>query len=171
MVVLVGTLLGPVCADTDRVRAALPKKKPSPVWIVFFTSPECEKCQAVKQLMERLKRSYPVRVKTFSIDRATDRVTFRSLEAIHASRGFAVPLVLVGETILMGEDRISEQLEQVVRKLAQSGGAPLPYLGSGSAKKSAPESTVPCYECEQRGRPPEVTDELRRIRKFIDRFR
>jgi thiol-disulfide isomerase/thioredoxin len=156
---------------TAHARTKPSQGKRAPVWIVFFGSPECEKCASVKEVIKALKEAYPLRVKSFNIDRSTDRATFRDLEAIHAPGKFAVPLVLIDDTILMGDEHIAKDLAPLVRKLSRSGGAPLPYLGPQSKKKTSPEPPAPCYECEQRGRPPDVRDELKKIRTFIDRFR
>jgi len=168
-VLLAVALLGH--AEAARGRKSASDKQLSRVGIVFFASPKCEKCASVKPLIEALKRTYPVRVKSFSIDQATGRALYRNLEAIHAPGRFAIPLVLVGESILIGEDRIVDELEPAVRKLARSGGAPFPYLGRGSPSEPLAKTPTQCYDCDQRGRPPDVRDELKRIRSFIDRFR
>lgn len=171
VVILLEVLLSSAHGDKSGTRKIASEKKLSVVRMVFFASPECERCTAVKQFIAGLKDTYPLSVKHFNIDRASDRAVFRSLEAIHAPGKFAVPLVLVGETILAGEDRITSELEPLVRRLARSGGAALPYLGQGLQTKPVQEKPGRCYECDQRGRPPDVRDELKRIRTFIDRLR
>jgi thiol-disulfide isomerase/thioredoxin len=150
---------------------AKPVHKKSPVWIAFFGSPECEKCASAKEVIKAVKEAYPLRVKSFNIDRSGDRATYRSLEAIHAPGKFAVPLILIDDTIIMGDEQIERDLEPLVKKLSRKGGAPLPYLGPSPGKKASPQPPAPCYECEQRGRPPDVRDELKKIRTFIDQFR
>ncbi len=98
-----------------------------------------------------------------------------------------MPLIMVGDSILIGENEISGKLESTVKRLARKGGSSLPYLGPPGAKeKSQPDprraravvgSSSPtesprseCPTCERRGRPPSVSEELGRIRSFFQKF-
>ena len=80
-----------------------------------------------------------------------------------------MPLVMVGESILMGEEEITGKLEKTVRSLARSGGSPFPYLGSAQETQTAAKPDASCRNCEK-GRPPDVTDELSKLRKFIEKL-
>jgi thiol-disulfide isomerase/thioredoxin len=146
------------------------KGKASTVWLVYFFASDCEKCEHVKTLIEALKAKYPVRTKSFNIDQKPNYELMQRLQAIHAKDKFAVPLVMVGETILMGEKEISAKLEGAVRKSARSGGARVPYLGQAPDRASTTTSDSACRDCEKRGRPPEIADELKKIRGFLDRW-
>lgn len=143
------------------------KEKAAAIWLVYFFASDCEKCGHVKTLIEALKTKYPVRTKSFDIDQKSNYELMQRLQAIHSKRKFAVPLVMIGETILMGEAEISASLEGKVRKLAHSGGAPAPYLGKASGETSAATADTRCRECDQRGRPPDIGDELKRIRGIL----
>lgn len=146
------------------------KVKKHPVAIVFFAAQDCPRCEAVKDLVKVLKARYALKVKDFDIDKDADYALFKRVEAIHASDKFAVPLILIGESILMGEDEITGKLEKKVRKLARSGGSPFPYLGSAQERKTvAKPATSSCKSCEKGG-PPEVTDELSKLRKYIEKL-
>jgi len=139
------------------------------VGIVLFAAHDCPKCESAKDLMKVLKARYTLRVRDFDVDKEADYALFKRVEAIHATDKFAVPLIMVGETILIGEDEITGKLEKTVRDLTRSGGSPFPYLGSAQGKKAAVKpGSSPC-NCEQ-GRPPEVTDELSKLRKFIEKL-
>jgi hypothetical protein len=153
-------------------------KKPCPVWIVFFSSRDCPRCQSVKPLLKALKGTYPLRTKVFDVDREKDYALLRRLEAIHSKDKFLIPLVIVGETILMGEDKIASDLEKTVRRLSRHGGASLPYLGQNKkngedrtlkteARKKAVSSRCPCAE---EGRPPSLGDEWKKIRALLDKY-
>jgi hypothetical protein len=143
------------------------KEKAAAVWLVYFFSSDCEKCGHVKTLIEALKTKYPVRTKSFDVDQKGNYELMQRLQAIHSKRRLAVPLVMLGETILTGEAEISANLEGTVRKLAQSGGAPAPYLGKANVGTSAATADTRCRECDQRGRPPDIADELKRIRGIL----
>lgn len=139
------------------------------VGIVFFAAHDCPRCENVKDLMKVLKARYPLRVKDFDVDKEADYALFKRIEAIHAADKFAVPLVMVGESILMGEDEITGKLEKTVRTLARSGGSSFPYLGSARGTKTVAKPAASSCNCEQ-GRPPDVTDELSKLRKFIEKL-
>jgi len=145
--------------------------KAGKVWLVYFFASDCEKCGHVKTMIEALNVNYPVRVKAFDVDRKPNYELMQRLQAIHSKRRFAVPLVMLGETILIGEAEISAKLESAVRKLARSGGTPLPYLGRSPERTSPETSNAACRECDERGRPPDIADELKKIRGFFDRWR
>lgn len=146
------------------------KAKAGTVWLVYFLASDCERCEHVKTLIDALKAKYPVRIKAFDIDKKPNYELMKRLQAIHSQHKFAVPLVMVGETILMGEKEISAKLESTVRKLARSGGAGVPYLGHASDRTSTRTSDADCRKCNERGRPPEIKDELKRIRSLLGRW-
>jgi thiol-disulfide isomerase/thioredoxin len=145
------------------------KAKARTVWLVFFLASDCERCEHVKTFIDALKAKYPIRIKAFDVDRRPNYELMERLQAIHSKHEFAVPLVMVGETILMGEKEISAKLESTVRKLARSGGARVPYLGQASDRTSTRTSDSECRKCNER-RPPEIRDELKRIRSLLGRW-
>ncbi len=105
------------------------RTKKRPVWIVFFSSAECPRCSDVNALIHALQKKYPLKTKRFRIDKPEHYALFQALEAIHGEQPFGVPLVMVGESILLGESEIMSGLEETVKRLSKAGGAGLPYLG------------------------------------------
>ncbi len=150
------------------------KGKRRAVCIVFFFSKECEHCESAALLLKGLKKAYPIRLKKFDIGNSRNYELFKKLEAIHSRKGFAVPLIMVGDKILMGERDIKMELESTVRKLARSGGAPFPYLGpdarpqSRARKEARIQGDNDCH-CDQR-RPPTLGEEWKSIRALVDRY-
>lgn len=150
-------------------------EKRNPVWIAFFSSKNCPKCTVVKQIIREMRSGYPIKVREFDIGKRSHYDLMVKLEAIHSDKEFAVPLVLVGDTILMGEDEITSRLEPIVGRLADSGGSPLPYLGPGAGTRPAESRTrghradtaSSRCNCGKDGRPPSIGDEWDRIRKFV----
>jgi len=149
------------------------------VGVVFFSSRNCPLCTNVKELLKNMKATYPIRVRTFDIEREGDYLLFERMESIHGRGKFSVPLIMLGETILMGEDEIAGKLEKTVRRLAVSGGAPFPYLGPGkittrTASKPTQESPAPeekvCSTCAKKGRPPSLGEEWRKVKGLIDKY-
>ncbi len=169
---LVVTVSFSICSSIGVAEAGRSSgSRQSIVWAVFFSSSDCEMCRSVKSLTKKLKQRYPVRFKTFDIDRAADFALFERLEAIHATSGFSVPLIMVGDTIMIGERDISARLERTVRRLARRGGASLPYLGPKSKPKpvAAKPKRSRC-DCERTGRPPTIGEGLAKVKSFLDRL-
>jgi glutaredoxin len=142
------------------------------VWVVVFSSPECPHCEKAMGLIDRLKRKYPIRTKVFDIDNDHDYKIYKRLEAVQARDGFAVPLVMVGESMLIGDKEISRKLEKVVKKLARSGGSRLPNLGPAKSQDDSVDRAgdSDCDHCGRRGRPPTVGEEWRKVKGFVDKF-
>ncbi len=148
------------------------RKKSATVWVVFFFSQDCPRCESVRVLLKALKSSYPfVRLRVFDVARERDYELFRHLESIHSNEQFGVPLVMVGESILEGEDQIAAKLEKTVKRLSRAGGASLPYLGPHSTKKHVarglPREKGPCQD---KGGPPTLREELGKMRELFDKF-
>ena len=112
IVVLAVALL---CVGRAAAAPAKAKAVKKTVGIVFFAAHDCPRCESVKDLMKVLKVRYPLRVKDFDVDKEADYSLFKRIEAIHSADKFAVPLVMVGESILMGEEEITGKLEKTVR--------------------------------------------------------
>lgn len=157
------------CVGAAGAAPANAKSSKNAVSVVFFAAHDCPRCRNVKDLMKVLKARYALRVKDFDVDTDADYALFKRIEAIHAADKFAVPLVMVGESILMGEDEITGKLEKTIRALARSGGSPFPYLGPAQQKKTAAKAAASSCNCAQGG-PPEVTDELSKLRRFIEKL-
>jgi thiol-disulfide isomerase/thioredoxin len=170
-----------VAASLGRSAEARPRTKGGTVWVVFFSSRECPKCAHVNRLIHALARRYPLRIKKYDIDKPKNYDLFQKLEAIHSDDEFAVPLIILGETILMGEGAISTNLETTIRRLVAAGGAPVPYLGQGRKKgkkkrsSSRPRNPKPkvvesSSDCNCDARPPTVGEEWKKVRGFLSRF-
>ena len=163
--IILAMLVALCSGSTAAAAAGGAKKRQGAVWVVFFSEKGCGHCTKVDDQLRSLEKKYPVRVRRFSIDRPEDYALFTSLEAIHSDDKLAVPLVMLGESILVGEGRIGRNLEKTVRRLARSGGSGLPYLGTpleGGGRSTAGT----CSECERR--PPTLGEEWGKIKKLLD---
>jgi thiol-disulfide isomerase/thioredoxin len=132
------------------------------VWVLVFSSSKCPRCRGVDHTLDQVKKKYPVEVQRYDVSKPEDGPLFRRFEAIHSVKGFDIPLVVVGDSILMGEGTVKKRLEAVVRKAARSGGASPPYLGEDS---DGPAPGSRCPSCERR--PPTLQEELDKIRKLL----
>jgi hypothetical protein len=138
------------------------------VWLAYFSSHDCPKCEGVKDLIEIVKIKYPVRVKAFDVENDKDYALFRKLQSIHCPDGFSVPLIMVGDTILMGEDEITTKLDKTIGGLVKAGGARLPYLGPARSTVEPKNSTKCNCNRDKSVRPPTASEEWKSIRSFLN---
>jgi hypothetical protein len=183
---VVATVMGVALALLAAGLAALPcfakgpgekaSRKSGSVGVVFFSSATCPRCDHVKELLQSMRGHYPLRIKKFDIEKKPHDDLFSRLEVIHGAERFAVPLVIVGDNILIGEDRIGAELEPLVRSLAKAGGAPFPYLGPQRAPgrmriivdEPLPPAPAKSADCNcGKGKPPPVGEELRRVKGLL----
>lgn len=143
------------------------------IWIVYFNSKDCLQCDGVSDYLKSLKKLYSIRIKTFDVEDQENFALLKRLEAIHSTQKFSVPLILIDETVLVGPGEITNRLESLILSLVSTG-AKLPYLGpqrrpkqnSNSAKLHADKPIMD--DCKwNKGRPPQVGDELTRIKSII----
>ncbi|MGB6065508.1 MAG: conjugal transfer protein TraF [Desulfomonilaceae bacterium] len=165
IVILTVTILYWGSVDTA---AAKGKMARNTVGIVFFAAHDCPHCETVEDLLSVLKSRYPLRVKEFDVEREADYKLLKRIEAIHSAEKLSVPVILVGESIIMGEDEITARLEKTVRALVNSGGSPFPYLGPTRIKHRDPKSVSAHCNRDGASGPPQVTDELSKLRKYIE---
>jgi thiol-disulfide isomerase/thioredoxin len=88
--------------------------------VTFFESSECPFCENVKELVDDLKTQLPIKTKIFDINRPDDYDLFCKIEATHSPMKFAVPLVIVGDIVLMGQSEIFSKLEDTIKRLQVS---------------------------------------------------
>ncbi len=165
-------LLGFLTAFPVVTEAAQLKNRKGTVWAVFFMSRDCAKCETAKELIEVLELRYPLRVKRFDISKESDYAVFRAMEAIHSDKGFFVPLIMIGDKILTGEQEILDNLESTVKNLHLAGGTARPYIGPVDKKAfPAPVKTdaAECPTCSK-GRPPSASEELHKVKSLLDKI-
>lgn len=148
------------------------EKRKNTVTMIFFFSRDCPKCETTKDLIEVLQVRYPLRVRRLDISKEADYAVFKAVESIHGTGSFGVPLVMLGESILIGEQEIAGKLEKVVKGLAKAGGSPSPYIGPVQSKpqaRSTQRAQPSCESCS-RGGPPSLGDEWQRVRGYLDKL-
>jgi glutaredoxin len=163
LLVLVAVIRSPAYAASQPLAG---KYRRNTVWLVFFEAHDCPKCKAVKKLLEVVKLKYPVRIKTFDIEKNRDYALYKKLQAIHAPGAFGVPLIMLDDTILIGEDEITARLDKTVAGLVKAGGAPLPYLGPPrvAARHKKPETC----NCGESGRPPSALEQWNSLKSYLN---
>jgi hypothetical protein len=140
------------------------------VGIVFFGAKDCPSCVHVKEVLRVLAEQYRLEIKAFDTGKSQDNALLDRLEQIHGEGKFSIPLVMVGDSILQGEREIGDKLEGTVRRLAISGGSPLPYLGpSGESKRIRQDQASSRCDCKSGG-PPTVGEEFEKLKGLLRRL-
>lgn len=149
------------------------EKRKNTVTMIFFLSRDCPKCETIKDLIEILQVRYPLRVRRFDISKEDGYAVFKAVESIHGARSFAVPLVMLGESILIGEQEIADKLEKAVKHLVTAGGSSSPYIGPVQRKSQGGPATKKaqprCESCSRSG-PSSLGEEWQRVRAYLDKL-
>jgi glutaredoxin len=106
-----------------------PKDSNSEHWVVvtFFTSSDCPFCENVKELLEDLKTRFPIRTDVFDINQPDGYDLFSKVGAAHKDKSFAVPLVIVGNEVMIGQSEIYGGIEKTIR-LCQTSKESVPLI-------------------------------------------
>ena len=88
--------------------------------VTVFTSSECPYCENVKELLDDLKTQIPIKTEIFDINKPNDYDLYLKIEATHKNARFAVPLVIVGDKVLIGQSEIFGKLETTIKALQAS---------------------------------------------------
>lgn len=88
--------------------------------VTVFTSSECPYCENVKELLDDLKTQFPIKTEIFDINKPNDYDLYLKIEATHKNARFAVPLVIVGDKVLIGQSEIFGKLETTIKALQAS---------------------------------------------------
>lgn len=141
------------------------------VWLVYFGSSDCPVCEHIDPILNSLIDEYDVKIRRYDITRPDDYLIFSQIESLHSDGKFSVPLLIIGENLLIGEKQILANLKKLVEKYRAGSGAPLPYLGDGKSPKSGDHAEkTGCAECADKGRPPSIQGELKKLKLIIDKF-
>lgn len=141
------------------------------VWVVYFGSSDCPVCEHIAPVLKALVDEFGLKIRYYDITRPEDYLIFEQIESVHGDGKFSVPLVIIGEHLLTGEKQIQTNLRKLVEKYRNESGSPLPYLGEPkNVASTAPPKDAECPDCADRGRPPAIQSELKKLKVIIDKF-
>ncbi len=141
------------------------------VWAVYFGSSDCPVCEHIGPLLKSLMDEYGLKVRCYDITRPDDYMVFERIESVHGDGKFSVPMVIIGEHLLVGEKQIQSNLRKLVDKYRNGSGSPLPYLGDTQNAHSTERPKDPdCPDCRDKGRPPPIRSELKKLKVIIDKL-
>ena len=94
----------------------------------FFYSEESGGLKAKEKLIGPLSIKYPIEIQSYSLNELKNYDLLVRLEKELKEEGNELPVVIIANKILGGEDRIRKDLEGLVRSYAERGGTPWPSL-------------------------------------------
>ena len=109
----------------------------------FFYSPSCPHCKVVEEeVFPPLQSKYgpQLEIQAFNVRDRADYEVFLDLEARHGADIPEVPVIFMGEAVMVGEDVIRDRLEGQIEACLQAGGCPPPTQASSPGMTPTPES-------------------------------
>ena len=109
----------------------------SSVQAYFFYSEECPSCGGILHgYLPGLKSTYPfLEIQTLDIKNPTFYESLVQIEKQFGRSGGELPVLIIGDQILSGEQEIMEKLEPLILEFQATGAPPLPPLQSTSLVK------------------------------------
>ncbi len=104
----------------------------------FFYSDQKGGTRVKDQFIEPLSKRYPIEIQSFSVDRLDHYNLLVGFEKELKKEGNELPVVMLGENILGGEDQIRKDLEALVKVYAERGGTPWLSLQVTKTKRWIP---------------------------------
>ncbi len=104
----------------------------------FFYSDQKGGMRVKDQFIDPLSKRYPIEIQSLSLDRLDHYNLLVGFEKELNKEGNELPVVILGENILGGEDQIRKHLEALVRVYAERGGTPWPSLQVPKTKRWIP---------------------------------
>jgi len=121
----------------------------APVQLEFFWAKDCPHCEAVKDLIQMFQKNYHIKVKDVDVDTQKGYQEFVRVGQRFRKDPPAVPLIVIGGQVLMGEAEIKANLEQkidaVIHRGQVSRGAATrkKMKASSGPQKAAQKKTAP----------------------------
>jgi hypothetical protein len=133
--------------------------KDSPVQFYFFYAKDCPECQRVmKKIISPLKSRYPLGIKEFEINDLENYEKLVAFEEKFKDSNNKIPVVVIGDHLLSGEEEIRTSLELIIQDYAAKGGvAFLPIEQKGIPDKGSSGKDIymayfykkGCRECDR----------------------
>lgn len=121
----------------------LEAQQPSDMKIYFFYAEDCQACGGILQgYLPGLKTTYPfLDVQAFDVRNPAFYEALVRLEKQFGLSGSELPVLLIGEQMLSGEQQIMERLEPLILEYQVRGAPPLPPLQTAASTASPSEMT------------------------------
>ena len=119
-------------------------QEPGSIQIYFFHSKECQSCGPILQnYLPGLKTMYPsLDVKLFDVGEASNYETLLSLERKLGQAGKELPVLLIGDQLLSGEQEIMGKLEMIIQEYQIAGAPLLPALSTVPSITPSSQKTI-----------------------------
>ncbi len=104
----------------------VPSQKISEICIHFFLKDECPQCQNLAGFLAEIAKKYQIEFKIYNISELEDnKLLFEKLQEFYGLSFSGFPIVFLGDTYLIGDQSIRENIEKVILR-CQKVGCPCP---------------------------------------------
>ncbi|MBM4325080.1 MAG: hypothetical protein FJ115_16105, partial [Deltaproteobacteria bacterium] len=116
LVIIFALLFSPIVFSKDTVK------------LYLFYSKETGGLKLEEEVLRPLSKKYPIEVKSLSVNQLENYNLLIAFEKQLHDTDHAIPAVIIGDKILGGEAEIRDELEGLVRSLAEKGGTSWPSI-------------------------------------------
>lgn len=137
----------------------------SPVWaqqpvarLFVFEAQDCNHCMAVKDaVLTPLSEEYGdrVQIRFFDIGAFENYEVLVRLEREHGLFGQAIPLIFIGDGVLVGEEQITDELRGLVEECLAAGGCDFPSGDEPVEAPNLPSGPLTAPRCDEQTQPGE----------------
>lgn len=118
--------VGIVCISLASMPALSGPDAAQSTQLEFFWAKDCPHCEAVRDLVQMIQMNYKITVKDVDVETQEGYKEFVRVGKRFRKDPPAVPLIVIGGQILMGEAEIKANLEQKIEVLTRRGQASPP---------------------------------------------
>ena len=133
----IGLILSVMNICPASAQTITPSGQADKIELYFFYAEDCQPCQVILQgYLPSLKAMFPsLEIKTLDVGNPIHYEALSRLEKRLQRSGSELPIVLIGDQILSGEQEIMERLNPLLLEYQGKGSAPLPSIETPSLSK------------------------------------
>lgn len=114
----------------------------SKICIHYFVKDECSQCKNLASFLNDIARKYNIDFKIYNIsENEGNKELYEKLKAYYKVQYSGFPIVFLGDTYLVGDKSIKENIEKVILRCQQQG-CPCPVEGLSNTLKQLPHPST-----------------------------
>lgn len=133
----------PETSPTPTLISPSPTSQPSSkICIHYFIQDECSQCKNLAEFLENIARKYNIDLKIYNISKSEgNKELYQKLKSYYRIQHSGFPIAFLGDTYLMGDASIKENIEKVILR-CQKEGCPCPVEEIGLTLKKMPNPST-----------------------------
>ena len=128
--------------NVDNWLKSKPNKEKSEICIHYFVKEQCSQCQNLIGYLQEISKKYQTDFKIYNISESkTDELIYQKLQEIYKINFSGFPIVFLGDSYLIGDQSIRENIEKVILR-CQKEGCPCPVEEINQTLKQIPKPST-----------------------------